>query len=59
MAAEFAEVLRGSYWAKGSDLGAVMSVANKLWQETRDPDVLDLINLILRTQQFKQAHAEK
>ncbi|RME26166.1 MAG: DUF3520 domain-containing protein [Candidatus Zixiibacteriota bacterium] len=58
-AAEFAEILRGSYWAKGSSLSAVMSEANTLWQETRNPEVVELVDLILRAQRLRQERAEK
>ncbi len=47
--AEFAEILRGSYWAKDADLGELASLADDLAGERgSDPDTIELAELISR-----------
>jgi len=45
--AQFAEILRESYWAKGSSLGPVLERAQSLGKELKaDADVIELVDLI-------------
>ncbi len=47
VAAEFAEILKGSYWAKNADLGDLQRRARRLEDELRgDRDVAELADLI-------------
>jgi Ca-activated chloride channel family protein len=57
-AAEFGEILRNSYWARGSELGEVLNLANDVFSETGSKDVLELMNLISKADSFRQL-AEK
>lgn len=44
---EFAEILRNSYWAKGTDLEPVLESAQKLSEDFKvNPDVIELVDLI-------------
>jgi Ca-activated chloride channel family protein len=48
-AAEFAEILRHSYWAKGATLEPVLKQAQTLSEEfTGDADVIELVDLIAK-----------
>jgi Ca-activated chloride channel family protein len=47
-AAEFAELLRKSYWSKSGTLGAVLEDVRKVIAETDDTEVLELANLIAK-----------
>ena len=58
-AAEFAEILRKSYWAKGSELGDVMKVVKQVSNETESPDVIELMGLISKADQFSEELAGK
>ncbi|MCH7691590.1 MAG: DUF3520 domain-containing protein, partial [candidate division Zixibacteria bacterium] len=53
-AAEFSEIMRESYWARGSDLGDVLSLANDVYNQTGQDDVLELMNLVTKARQLKQ-----
>jgi Ca-activated chloride channel family protein len=48
IAAEFAEILRESFWAKGSSLSDLAELAEDLDDELRDEDVRELVRLIER-----------
>jgi Ca-activated chloride channel family protein len=58
-AAEFAEILRKSYWAKGSEFSDVMKVVKQVSNETVSPDVIELMGLISKADQFSESLAEK
>jgi Ca-activated chloride channel family protein len=58
-AAEFSEILRKSYWAKGSELSEVLNLATRVYGETEDPDVLELMSLISRANEYQKELAEK
>ncbi len=58
-AAEYAEILRGSYWAKGSDMKDVLSVVTGLYIDTSDPDILELMGLITKADRFSEQLAER
>ena len=51
--AEFAELLRKSYWAKNGSFEAVIADAKKLALESNDNDVLDLVALARKAQDLK------
>ncbi|MBX3459453.1 MAG: von Willebrand factor type A domain-containing protein [Planctomycetes bacterium] len=53
--AEFAELLRKSYWAKGGSYNALLEDVKKLIAETDDSDVLELANLITKAIKLEQA----
>lgn len=53
--AEFAEILRNSYWAKDGKLAAVLDVARQVERERSSPEVIELMDLISRADKFKQA----
>ncbi len=53
-AAEFSEIMRESYWAKGSNLGDVLSLASDVYNQTGQNDVLELMNLVTKARQLKQ-----
>ncbi len=51
--AEFAEIMRASYWAKGSKLTDVLSVVRGVDQEERNDQVIELMNLIAKADKLK------
>ena len=53
-AAEFSEIMRESYWARGSNLGDVLSLASDVYNQTGQDDVLELMNLVSKARQLKQ-----
>jgi Ca-activated chloride channel family protein len=56
--AEFAEILRKSYWAKDSKLGDVLAVVNGIYSSNERADVLELMGLISKAEQFEKQLAE-
>ncbi len=58
-AAEFAEILRKSHWAKESSLDEVMAVAKEVSVENDSPEVIEFLNLISKARQFEEGLAEK
>lgn len=59
MAAEFAEIMRGSYWAKESTYALVREMALGLTQELKDdPEVIEFVDLISKAATI-QTRAEK
>ena len=60
-AAEFAEILRKSYWAKGATLGSVLERAQKLNQDfAGNADVIELVDLISKANKLmKQTENEE
>ncbi|MBK7770751.1 MAG: hypothetical protein IPI48_09510 [bacterium] len=55
LAAEFAEILRGSYWAKESRLSSLVPVADGLARELpRDQAVQDLARMVRRAADLKE-----
>ena len=58
-AAEFAEILRKSYWAKGSELKDVLALVKQISNKTDFPEVIELMSLISKAQQYEQQLAEK
>jgi len=58
-AAEFAEIMRKSYWAKGSTLDNLLDEVRPLVNENQSAQVIELMGLISKAQQFKEQLAEK
>lgn len=56
-AAEFAELLRRSYWAKGGSFDALADDLKKLVATSDDNDVLELLTLVNKARTLKQANA--
>jgi len=53
--AEFAEILRKSYWAKGAKLGDTLEHAETLAKErSGDADITELVDLISKTKQLTE-----
>ncbi len=58
-AAEFAEILRGSYWAKESNLHEVKKLAMDIYHINNDDDILELTNLISQAEILMSQRAER
>jgi len=59
-AAEFAEILRESYWAKGATLEPVLKNAQRLAEAFEgDADVIELADLVSKAGQFRQPQLEQ
>ena len=58
-AAEFAEILRKSYWAKGSSLADVRAVVKDVYRELDSDDILDLMQLVSKAERIEEAVAGK
>lgn len=58
-AAQFSEILRKSYWAKGETLTDLMEPVKELVVESNDPDIVELYSLIFKADQYKEQRAEK
>jgi Ca-activated chloride channel family protein len=57
--AEFGEVLRKSYWAKGSKLDDVLKLAKDLVYENESQELIELMGLISKAQKFEEQLAQK
>ncbi|MDC1142858.1 von Willebrand factor type A domain-containing protein [Planctomycetota bacterium] len=53
-AAEFAELLRKSYWAKGGDFEGVLKEAKQVIQLTDEVDVFELTQLIVKAKDLEE-----
>jgi Ca-activated chloride channel family protein len=53
-AADFAEILRNSYWAKEGKLSAVLDLARQVERERSTAEVIELMDLISKADRFKQ-----
>ncbi len=58
-AAEFSEILRKSYWAKGSKLDDVLNVAKDLVYENGSQELIELMGLISKAQNLEEQLAQK
>jgi Ca-activated chloride channel family protein len=54
LVAEFAEILKGSYWAKDADLADVLSRARRFAESTRDERASEFATLVERAERLKQ-----
>ncbi len=52
--AEFAEILRKSFWARGSKLEDVMTLVKEINMESDSKDVIELMSMISEAMQFKE-----
>lgn len=52
-AGEFAEIMRGSYWSRYSNLNSVLKLANDLYSQTSDKDVYELARLIEKARDLR------
>jgi Ca-activated chloride channel family protein len=57
--AEFAEILRGSYWAKEGRLSDVLSVARPAAATLRDPAAQEFVSLVEKAAQAKKRSEEE
>ncbi len=57
--AEFAEILKKSYWAKGSSLWDVYRVVNNVKWESHAQEVDELLRLISQAARLQDEHAEE
>jgi len=58
-AAEFAEILHKSYWARGSSLHDVVEMASRVAKEYRSSDVDEFVRMVKAAEQFQDTHAEE
>ena len=58
-AAEFAEILRKSYWAKGSSLADVRAVVKDVYRDWDSDDILDLMQLVSKAERIEESVAGK
>jgi len=58
-AAEFAEILKGTPWSRGSSMQAVYNLARDVYEERPDEDVRELMNLIERASRLRGVRAER
>jgi Ca-activated chloride channel family protein len=58
-AAEFAEILKGTYWSRGSSLQAVYNLAQDVYEERPDEEVREFLSLINRAAQLRGTRAER
>ncbi len=59
VAAEYAEVLRKSYWAKDSEPQKLLSVAAELLGEHHTDELIELISMIAKTNRFEENLAQR
>ena len=57
--AEFAEILRNSYWAKESSLEDVLALAKSLIRESDSPQEVEFLSLVSKANEFEKQRAEK
>ncbi len=58
VAAEYAEILRKSYWAKGSDPQDLLNIAAELLGERQSDELIELIGMIAKTKRFEESLAQ-
>ena len=58
-AAEFAEILRESYWARDGSLGEVRLVAESVYEEVKSDEVLEFLGLVGDATRMKQALSKR
>jgi Ca-activated chloride channel family protein len=58
-AAQFAEIMRDSYWARGESLQDVLDVTGVIHKENKSPELIELMHLIAKANQLKVDLAEK
>ncbi len=58
-AAEFGEILRKSYWARGSKIQDVLDLANEIYRERNDESMLEFMDLVSKAKQYEEQLADK
>ncbi|MFH1374825.1 MAG: von Willebrand factor type A domain-containing protein [bacterium] len=58
-AAELAEILRDSYWARESKLTDVLALVKEISLRNDSPEVIELMSLVSKADQYTQQRAEK
>jgi Ca-activated chloride channel family protein len=56
--AEFAEIMRDSYWAKNSNLDEVLRLANEVYRQTSDEEVREFVNLITTARHLRNIDSD-
>jgi Ca-activated chloride channel family protein len=56
--AEFAEIMRDSYWAKNSNLDEVLRLANEVYRQTSDEEVREFVNLITTAKHLRNIDSD-
>ncbi len=59
VAAEYAEVLRNSYWAKDSDPQRLLNIAAELLGEHQSDELIELIGMIAKSKRFEENLAQR
>ena len=59
VAAEYAEVLRKSYWAKDSDPQYLLNIATELLGEHQSDELIELIGMIAKSNHLEESLAQK
>ncbi len=59
VAAQFSEILRESYWARGEKLSEVLEVSKSLHDETPDKEISELVSLVQRANGLRKELSEK
>ena len=57
--AEFAEILKGTYWSRGSSLYSVLDLARAIYEDWPTPEVEEFVRLVQQAAQLKEGHAER
>jgi Ca-activated chloride channel homolog len=58
-AAQFAEILRKSYWAKGETIDSLLTQTSAIYAESKNSETLDLMGLMNKARKFKTELAVK
>ncbi len=58
-AAEFAEILGKSYWAKDSKLSNVRDLAKEIFEQNDSPEIVEFINMISKAEKMEDELAKK
>jgi hypothetical protein len=58
-AAEFSEILKGSFWARGSSLRRVYEIVKDVENETDSPQAHEFLDLIRLADRFEDQLAER
>jgi Ca-activated chloride channel family protein len=56
--AEFAEIMRDSYWAKNSNLDEVLRLANEVYHQTSEEEVQEFVNLIAKARHLRNIDSD-
>jgi len=58
-AAEFAEILRKSYWAKGASMTDLIAETKVIFNETDSSELLELLNLMIKAKELDRQLADR